>query len=397
MQRLQSLSIQLRGILTVSLLRALSIAILSPITALFLKQFVHTDNAVSWIITLSYVFGAFSSVYGSLIIERLQKRKTMVIGLLLFSLVILCLSVSSNSSTVVFLFIIYTFLLIMLQFNISLYIDHFSSQRNVATHFGTNGVLTNIGWLVGPMIGGLLAQSFSYLAVFLIASLFAFIALVVFILSEPPERPRHEHHHIQIAKNIKQFFANPFLRQLYFNGLGINIFYGTFMLIPLLLRELGASVGQIGLFTGLAAIPWVLLEYPAGKWADRTKKEKKLFVFSYALLALSLFCFGVSGSYITAFIFLLLATVATSLIENNILSYFYRFVPESDIGKSSVFLTHISLGYFIGAIVASLCLEIMPLGVFFSFLGILTILFIANASQLRYTERESLKAGTIAD
>lgn len=383
MQRLYSLSTRFKGILSVSVLRALTMAILSPIFALYIKQFVNSEFIVSIIYTVSYLFSLFATIYGSVIIEKLQKRKTMVVGLLLYTVVILLLSFSQNSSSAVLLFVLYTFLFSLLFFGISLYIDHLSTNKNLATHFGENGTLTNISWIVGPMLGGFIAELLSFKEVFLIASLFAFIALLVFIFSQPPERKHLHHHHVYIFKNIRSFFSDAFMRRSYFHGLGFVIFYGALALTPLFFKDLGASVSQIGLFLGFSAIPWIALELPIGKWADKTHKELKLFSYTYLLLVPALILFGFSTSYYTACIFLLITSVATALSETTTLSHFYRHVPKNDIANSSVFLTYLSLGLFLGTLYTTIALSQTNLGMTYVVLGFLLIPFLINSYRLK--------------
>lgn len=389
MERLRPLSIQLKGILSVSVLRALTMAILSPIFALYLKQFVHTDFSVSLIYAFSYLFSLIATIYGSVIVERLQKQKMMVTALILYALVIFAFAFSNSSHAAIFLFILYTFLFSLLFFAISLYIDHLSSKANLATHFGENGTLTNISWIIGPMLGGFIASAMSYTEVFVIASLFAFIALLVFIFSEPVERSHPHHHHVYILKNIKAYFSDTFLRRSYFQGLGFSIFYGAAALTPLFFKEIGASVSAIGIFLGLSALPWILLELPIGRWADRTHKERTLFIATYLMLIPALFLFGFSKLPIFAFIFLTITSIATALSETTTLSNFYRKISKQNIGFSSVFLTYPVLGLFLGTVYSTVILSFASLKTLYIVLGVLLIPFLINALRLNVTPRKT--------
>ncbi|MFA5030146.1 MAG: MFS transporter [Patescibacteria group bacterium] len=385
MERLQTISIRVRGILSITLLRALSGALLSPIISLYIKQFVDSDVLVSVILTCSYLFGVISLIYGSYIIEKLQKRKTMILSLIAYCVVLLLFASNNSSSGMILFFVIYTFLFTLLQLNISLYIDHFSNKKNIATNFGKNGVLGNIGWIIGPILGGLLAAQFSFIEVFLLSSLFAFLALIIFVFSEPPEHLRHKnlHHHVHIRQNIVGFFKNSFLRRMYINSLGFNIMYGSMFLAPLFFKELGADITLIGFFMGLMAIPWIILELPIGKIADKKHNEKRMFTWGYILLFITLIGFGISKNYYMAFAFLFFTSVATSFIEQTIFPLFYRYVPESAIPISSVFLTHNGFGLFLGVLLPTLALTIMGLGTYYALLGVLMLVFIINSLRLK--------------
>lgn len=396
MQRLQTISLRVKGILSITLLRALSGALLSPIISLYIKQFVKIDFLVSLIITCSYLFGVISLIYGSVIIEKLQKRKTMIISLIAYSVVLLLFAGNESSSGMILFFVIYTFLFTLLQLNISLYIDHFSNKKNLATNFGKNGVLGNIGWIVGPILGGLLAAQLSFIEVFLLSSLFAFLALIIFVFSEPPEHLTHKnlHHHIHIRQNVVGFFKNSFLRKMYINSLGFNIMYGSMFLAPLFFRELGADITLIGFFTGFIALPWIILELPIGKIADKKHNEKRMFTFGYMLLLVALIGFGLSKNYYLAFAFLFFTSVATSFIEQTIFPLFYRYVPEKAIPISSVFLTHYGFGLFIGTLLPTIALTIMGLGTYYVLLGIFMIFFIINSLRL---QPEKITVNSLAD
>lgn len=385
MKRLVTISTQLRGVFSVSLLRSLASAVLSPIFALYIKQFVHSDQYVSTVIALSYLVGIIASVFGSTIIAKLQKKKTMILALLFFTSVLLVFPLVRTSSIMILFYLIYTFLFTILLFNTSLYIDHFSSRSNLSTHFGENGVITNLGWFIGPILGGFIAKEFSYVEVFLFASFFALLGLIIFIFSESgvkDTKPYHPHH-LYIRKNMSAFLKNPVLRRMYLNGLGINIFYGTYMLIPVFLLSQGASISQIGIITGFSAIPWILCEYPIGRIADRKANEPWFFVIGYVLLGISLMYFGMTTIPFQAFMFLFAMIIGTSFIENTVFSYYYRYIPETEIETTSVFLTHWSFGYFVGIVLAVIALSFMSLATFFSLLGVLMLLFALNAFRLK--------------
>ncbi|PIS42009.1 MAG: hypothetical protein COT25_00045 [Candidatus Kerfeldbacteria bacterium CG08_land_8_20_14_0_20_42_7] len=384
MRRIQNISIQIRGILSITLLRALSGALLSPIIALYIKQFVKTNFLVSLILTFSYLISVIAVIYGSFLIEKLQKRKTMMLALIGYSVVLLFFAANTTSSGMIFFFIIYSLLFSLLQLNISLYIDHFSNKKNLATNFGRNGVLGNIGWIVGPILGGLLAQQLSFIEVFLLSSLFAFLALVIFVFSEPPEHLRHKqtHHHVHIRQNLVGFFKNRFLRSMYINSLGFNIMYGSMFLAPLFFKELGADITLIGFFMGFMALPWIILEIPIGKIVDKKHNEKKFFIIGYTLLLFALILFGLTKNYYIAFAFLFLTSISTSFIEQTIYPLFYRYVPETAVPLTSVFLTNSGFGLFLGTLISTIALTFLGLGTFYVLLGVGMIFFIINALRI---------------
>jgi|GEM_PF-2092438 len=382
MYRLQPIAIQIKGILSVSVLRAFTMALLSPVFAFYLKEYLHTDFHVSLIYTFSYLFSLIATIFGSVIVEYLQKRKTIVLSLILYALVIFGFTVFESSPSIVILFILYTFLFTVLFFAISLYIDKLSTASNLATHFGENGMLTNFSWIVGPMLGGFIASQLSYNEVFMIASLFALIALLIFIFSEPKERHKH-HHHVYILRNIRSFFKNKKLRGAYIQAIGFCIFYGASALNPLFFEEIGASVAQIGLYLGLSTIPWIILELPVGKWADRTHKEYRLFIATYAILVPALILLGLSRNPLLAFFFLTVTSAATALSETTVLSSFYRLVKKNDVEKSSVFLTYPNLGIFIGTLFASVILSVTKMHVVYIILGVFMVPFFINALKSR--------------
>ena len=397
MQRLKIVSERLRGLFAVSFLRACASAIISPIIALYLKQFLFSDVMVSIIFLLANGVSIFATIYGSYIIERLQRRKSMIISLLFFCLTFMLFSFVTHVPSIIFIFIIYTFLLELLVFNIIVYIDHFSSQASLGKWYGSNGVVTNLGWFIGPLLGGFIAATFNYITVFIIASLFAFLALLVFIFSEPSEQKTHYHHHKHLLKTIVPFFKKTFFRRAFLVGFGINMLYGTFLLLSLFFAHLNTPIAYIGLYLGFAAIPWIILEFPVGVWADRTKKEPLLFIICYAVLGILLPLFGIARLPSVAFIILCCLTSSTALVEASVVSFFYRHCKESEIEYAGVFMTHPSIGLFAGSLFSTLFLLFLPISYLFIFLAIPMAIFLIVSLALFRSTPEPSRASTVKD
>lgn len=387
-----SITNQFRGMLLVSLMRAISFALLSPVIALALKEYLGTDAAVSRIMMLAYCIAIFSTIVGSWIFTKIGRRTGMIFSLAAYIVFLLSFAASSHIAILISSLILYTFMFSLLQLGISQYIDHLSTKRNLATHFGENGTLVNLGWILGPALGGLLASTYSYRAVFVLSALVVFVSLILFIFFEPKDSHPKKKNRVERAHiHARAFFKNPFFRKVYLLGLGINIVYGALILGPLFFQELGASVQQIGLYFALMAIPWIVLEFPIGALADKKKNEPTLFLLSYLIITIAIFGFGQSNLPTLAAVFLIGIAIGTSLLETTIFSYYYRYVPESEEKMTGVFLTHPNVGIFIGTLLPSILLSFMSLGTFFSLLALILLLFVGIA--MRFKKEKAVMEG----
>lgn len=150
------------------------------------------------------------------------------------------------------------------------------------------------GTILGPLIGGFLADRIGARNVFFVtASLALTAAIIVLVLVRETERPESSEGFGRIVENYKLVFGTPQLRLLYFVLFGCQ--FALMSLGPVMAlfvealgahgRHLATTTGAIFAVTGLATV------LTAGRWGHRSDRRGYRGTLKIALVGSSLFAF----------------------------------------------------------------------------------------------------------
>ncbi|MEN3043727.1 MAG: MFS transporter [Candidatus Hydrothermales bacterium] len=173
-----------REVIFISIARAFTAASFS-VSIPFLNIYLYSEReipmkVIGFMVGLSSLLGAFSRVPSGYIGDRLGCKNLMVLGLLsrFFAFLFFTIFIIFNVTPVLFLF---GFVLNSLGFSLfalgsDSYVGIYLPEKERPSSYGIIRVGTNLGFAIGPAIGGYLA-SFSYTLLFTVSSLLTFIVL----------------------------------------------------------------------------------------------------------------------------------------------------------------------------------------------------------------------------
>lgn len=371
-------------IFEINFFRNFASAMLTAVLPIYFRQFVNSDGQVGFIFFAGYLAAFFAHLYSSHIIEHFKKRKSLLIALLGFTALFASFAFIKNTALVFGFFALYQFILSLFVLDVSLYIKHYSDYRNIAENEGKLGSLGNIGWLVGPFLGALIATTFGFETVFLVSSAISFIALFTFFFIRLKGETVQFHHKQEFFKNIKQFFRDPQLRKTYINNAGLGFIYSIWDYLPLLMLNFGATLPVIGLTKTLMGVPQSIFEFPIGRMADRETGERRIFIVGYALAALGTLFLGLTADIQIFLIVFFIAATGTSFLEMTRDAYFFRQMPEKEVELVSVYRTSDTLPFLVGQGLAITGLSLFPIEWWFIVGGGLAFaVFVINAWKLK--------------
>lgn len=370
-------------IFEINFFRNLAAAVLTAILPLYFRQFTGSDAGVSMIYFVGYLSAFLSNFYSAHIIEHIKKRKSLLIALAFFTVIFAGYAMAKHTATVLIIFAVYQFLLSLFIMDVGLYIKHYSDYKTLAENEGKLGSFSNIGWLVGPLLGSLIADKFGFETVFFFSSAICFIALFTFFFIRLTGEDVKMHHSRPFASNIKKFFSDPNLRRTYINNTGVGFIITIWDLLPLLMVKLGATLTTIGMTKTLMGLPQTIFEYPLGKVADKETGERKLFMIGFALAAFFTMLLGFTKDLHWFIAFFFIAAIGSSFLEMTRDSYFFRQIPEKEIELISVYRTSDTLPYMVGQAAAIFVLSILSIEWWFIIGGGLGLLYVVNAFRLK--------------
>jgi predicted MFS family arabinose efflux permease len=359
----------------------------------FLEQFVGQEY-VGYIFTASSLLAAILFTYIKVILQKVGNYRTFVLAATadLFALLVLASSVFVNETQYPIIFItaymIGSAARVIMAFNMDIFLEHFSSDRDTGEIRGVYLTSINLAFVLGPLISGLLISDISNAGV--VYAWGALFMAVVLYLTHKYLRGFKDNHYkrTKLVTTIKRIWEHKDLSKICVSNFILRFFYSWMIIYtPIFLSQIGFTLGEIGLIMSFALLPFMILELPLGKIADKYFGEKEI-------LTLGFFIAGLSTMLITAFdeqIFwlwaglLFMTRVGASMIEIMNETYLFKKISDADVDILSVYRSVRPITYVISPIIASVLLIFIEINQLFLFLGILVFTGVLFSTRLKDT------------
>lgn len=220
------------------------------------------------------------------------------------------------------------------------YVADISSDENRSRNFGKMGMASNLGFVIGPALAGILgATVYGEVLPVLVALILSLVVLVVIIFESKSsiitQIPEKENVGKVFAFECKECYkaANPkrlklrdvfklkyisFLLILYFLiFIGFNIFYTAFPIHAV--SGLGWTVTQMGVFYAVLSGIMILVQGPVLRRALKRFSEEKLVIIGSAVLG-SNFVLFISSEFSLIYLAAVLFAVGNGLMWPSIMS-----------------------------------------------------------------------------
>jgi len=355
---------------------ALSIAFPGYIRSTFLEEFVD----IRWV-GLFFFGNAFFSLiainFFPYFIKKISNYKLAII-VLIAQIIGIVLLITTNSVIWAFVFFIVTGVTgYLIWINMDVFVESFTSNPTTGRIRTVYFTFLNSGWVISPLIVGYLIGESNYRLVYIFSIIFLTIVLITIIKNKKLLRDhvKYEHHHTWTT--LKNIWKSINLRGIFSIAFLLELFYATAVIyIPIYLHEIiGFDWKTIGIIFSFMLLPFVLLEIPAGRFADKHSGERKIFTLGFTILivAVALFFFTKSSSPIVWALILFLSRCGASLIEAMRESYFFKIVDAKDIDYINFFRNVSPLSYLVGSGLAIISIKFFPLEYIFLFLAFILL------------------------
>jgi predicted MFS family arabinose efflux permease len=242
--------------------------------------------------------------------------------------------------------------------------------------------------MLSPLAAGILVGTEGFSSLYLVSSVVLFFGILYAALAFrniPTRTPKQEPFlrtlfSVLRSRNIRNITAVHFLLQFFY---AIMVVYA-----PLYLRNtMGFSWPEIGIISAIFLSPFVLIELPLGRIADRLMGEKELLVAGFIIMALATATIPFLG-YASLPLFaitLLLTRIGAATVEIMSETYFFKKVNERETGRISFFRNMQPLAYVVAPLLATFFLYRWSSREIFFALAIVLILGIYFSLRLRDT------------
>jgi MFS family permease len=229
------------------------------------------------ILYISYlIFGVATALLSNKLGER---RNFVILGSLGSAFCYYLMTTTLDFSTLlIYRFLQGGFTVLCWQTLMTLVLDY-SDSTNRGKNMGIFGIFLASAMGVGPVLGGILAET-AIFAPYYSASILSLVVLLItiFLLQEPTQIKSKP----TIMDNIAIVWKKP---QLISPGIfnfvdRLHIGFILFILPLLLQSELNVNPSLRGMVLGLFALPFILLQYPIGRWSDKNGRYKPIIIGS---------------------------------------------------------------------------------------------------------------------
>jgi len=346
------------------LVGALGFALSMPFLAIYLHE--ELGMSMSWIgvmLTVAGVVGALASTVGGALSDRVGRRQMLIWLLALRGVPFLIMAylVWAKSPFAIFSAVyVFSSMLGTSIFPLTeAIVADVTAPEKRAEAFGIMRVSANLGWALGPAIGGGLAIfGYHWLFVATAVALAGAAVVVVFTIDETVSRAALKHH---------ESLLGPVLRDkklLIFMGVGLVMFLARGQLISTLSVYLsstvGLSKGQIGMLYALNGGLVAAMQVPTTKFTIRWNPLSAL-AFAGVLYGVGYFLVGLAGGIAELVVAMIIITVAEMIETPTAASYVTELAPEGLVGAylgAFHFVFH--LGWTVGPMVGGVLLDVMP-------------------------------------
>jgi len=352
---------------------------------LFVILYINSSFLASFVgeqyVGLLYVGGALlaiATLFAAANLLHFIGNFRALIALSLFEMgLMFSLALFPNPAVVVPVFILHVATFPLILFGLDILLESYSkTERSTGNVRGIFLSMQSIALILSPLIVGLIVGDDNFWKVYILSAVFI-VPFIYIILrgfkhfSDPP------YDRFKIRDTLAEVLRN---RNLYgiFMAQFIMRFFFSWMVIyaPIYLHEyIGFAWEEIGVMFTIMLLPYLIIEYPAGRAADSRFGEKEMLILGFVIAAISTAAISLSvvQSFVLWTIILLFTRIGASLMEIATESYFFKHVDGDDANTISAFRMTRPFAYVMGPITATLFLSIIDFRFIFIILALILL------------------------
>jgi MFS family permease len=359
----------------------------------FLEQFVGSDK-VGYIFTFASFLTLILFAYVKLVLQRIGNYATFMVAATIdfISMLIIASSlfITETNFPIIFIgaYVVGSISRVIMAFNMDIFLEHISSDKDTGEIRGFYLTSINVSFVLGPLISGLLITDL--LDIGKVYAWGAAVLLPVIILTHKYFKgfKDKKYKRSKLKKTIAKVYRHKDLSKIYMSDFILRFFYSWMIIYtPIFLSGVGFTLSEIGLIMSIALVPFMLLQIPLGKIADKYIGEKEILTLGFVVTSfatLSILLFTQKIFWLWAGI-LLLTRVGASMIEIMNETYLFKKINDADVDILSLYRSVKPLTYVISPIIASVLLLFVNIQHLFLVLGVIVMSGVFFSTRIKDT------------
>jgi predicted MFS family arabinose efflux permease len=276
---------------------------------------------------------------------------------------------------------------------IALTVDVFLQKNTDIGHTGSiRGIfltVVNTAWILGPLIGGMLIVGNNYKGVY-VASFALLFPLLYLVYKNFNNFKDSRYINFSARQTFVRILGNRDISGIFLINIVLQTFYAWMTVYtPLYLHNvLGFDWKQISIMFTIMLIPFVLVDAPLGRLADKKWGEKEMLAIGFIIMGISTagLVFFDMKSMLAWTIMLFITRVGAATAEIMIETYFFKKVDGKDPEVLSMFRITRPLSYFVAPLITIVGLVYTTDQYLFAVLGILCLLTLFPIFRIKDTK-----------
>lgn len=341
-----------------------------------MAQFV-TEDMVSILYILSSVITIFLFLNFHHVLNRFGNYAAIKFFIVAQALLLCTLAFAHTPLGIIIAFILMLVGASMLALNLDIFLEDETATKDTG---GTRGIFltaVNIAWVFSPLLAGLLLDGTTNYRLVYAGSLILIIPFAYLIKKNYSNFKDPHYSHATIRATSHKVFHNKDLKKIFTANIILQSFYAWMVIYtPIYLyKYVGFGWDDIGLMFTVMLLPFILVDYPLGKLADKKYGETEIMSVGFFILGIS----TIALAYINnknIFIWttiLFLTRVGAATVEMMIETYFFKKVPEKDLDVLGFFRMTRPVAYIAAPLVATIVLSTVGHQAMFIILGVICL------------------------
>jgi predicted MFS family arabinose efflux permease len=285
-------------------INTMGFSIVMPFMAMYLVEKRHATGALyGTVYFLAGLAAALSNALSGELSDRMGRRRVMLaaLGVRTLNMMALGVAVLAHAPLAVLgmLIVVNGFLRSLFEPAASAAVTELCPIERRTAAYGLQRIGVNLGWALGPALGGALAAAHSYGGLFFLAAAITVLAaLALSRITDPQVHPYVEREGLSLEAVRAAWQRNrPFFVYLVLVFAGSTLTVQQFSTLSVYVKtQIHLSEATIGLLYTINGVLVVLLQVPAVRFIDEGGPRRAL-VFGPALYTLAFLGIGAAGSF----------------------------------------------------------------------------------------------------
>ncbi len=340
-----------------------------------------------------FMFGSMLSLLfyylSTLVLRYIGVYKMIIYLTVLEFLLFLGVGFITYSPVFILLFVMSLALTVPIFYSLDILLEaNTKNENNTGDGRGAFLTMGNIAYVVAPFSAGLILNAYNFSILYTVA---AFILIpFLFLINKYFKKFKDPvYKQLNFLPTIRSLRQDSNLRNIFIIQFLIRVFFSWMVIyVPLYLHDnIGFSLSAIGIIFSVMILPYILLEWPLGHYADKRYGEKEFLISGFLIIAFSTFylSFITTADFALWMLMLFITRIGAAIIEVMNETYFFKHVNSSNSDTISAFRMLSPIAYIAGPAIGSLLILIIPIQYMLGVLGIIMLSGVIPTSKLEDT------------